>query len=490
MNTEISLDPKNWDDIKKLGYQMIDDMVDYLKNIHEKPAWSEIPQEIKETYEKKLPKEPENLENIYAQFKETIFPFSTGNVHPKFFAWVQGNGTALGALADLMASVMNSNVAIGNHSALYIENQVLDWCKELFNYPQEASGILTSGASIANITALLVARNSLQENFRKEGVYSFDKKLVAYCSSETHNCIAKAIDVIGIGSNQLRKIAVNERYEIDIEVLKKQIEEDKKAGYHPFCIVGNAGTVNTGAIDPLNELLEIAQAEKMWFHVDGAFGSLAKLVPAYADKLKAIEQADSIAFDLHKWLYMNYEVGCVLIKNADLHRNAFATPANYLLSHERGLAAGPEPFANYGMELSRGFKALKVWMSFKEHGLHKYQQLIAQNIEQAKYLESLITKNTHLQLLADVNLNIVCYRYFREDLNEQKLNSLNKELLMRMQEQGIAAPSFTLLNNQYAIRVAITNHRTRQKDLDELVEASLRIGNEILQEKQSLSKPV
>ncbi len=483
LKNEYGLDPENWDDIKKLGYQMVDDMIDYLKNAGNKPSWSEIPKDVKETYLQTIPQDPEDVNDIYDQFKKTIFPYATGNVHPQFFAWVQGTGTPLGALADFMASTMNSNVAIGDHSALYIENQVIDWCKEMFDFPKEASGILVSGASIANITALLVARNAIDDKIKKEGIYAVDKKLTVYCSSETHSCVVKAIEVIGIGSDQLRKIAVNDRYEIDIEVLKQQIAKDKSEGYQPFCIVGNAGTVNTGAIDSLDDLLEIAQQEKIWFHVDGAFGSLAKLVPAYEQRLKAIEKADSLAFDLHKWLYMPYEVGCVLIKDASLHKQTFASPANYLLSHERGLAGGPEPFSNYGMELSRGFKALKVWMSFKEHGLKKYRELIAQNIEQAKYLGLRILAEKNLELISEVTLNIVCYRYIHPDLNEVQLNELNKELLMRMQERGIASPSFTLLNGKYAIRIAITNHRTRKKDLDELIEASLQIGDEIGKER-------
>ncbi len=480
---ETGLDPTNWEEVRQLGYRMIDDMVAYLKTAGDRPVWSPIPDDVKDTYSEPLPQLPGNIGAIYEEFKQNIFPFSTGNTHPRFFAWVQGGGTSFGALADFMASVMNSNVAIGDHSALYIENQVLGWCKQMFNYPETASGILVSGASIANITALIVARNAASERIKLEGLAGVDSKLVAYCSAETHNCIAKAIEVIGIGSEQLRKIPVDGKYRIDIDALQLQIEQDTQDGFQPFCIVGNAGTVNTGAIDDLNALLHIAREKHVWFHVDGAFGSLAKLVPAYADQLQAIEEADSIAFDLHKWLYMPYEVGCVLFRNAAQHRAAFAAPANYLLAHERGIAGGPESFSNYGMELSRGFKALKVWMSFKENGLQKYSTMIAQNIAQAQYLGSLIEENCQLELLAPVTLNIVCYRYCRQGMSEQELDMLNKELLMRMQERGIAAPSFTLLHGRYTIRVAITNHRTRLSDMDIMVASSVEIGDEIFNER-------
>jgi glutamate/tyrosine decarboxylase-like PLP-dependent enzyme len=264
----------------------------------------------------------------------------------------------------------------------------------------------------------------------------------------------------------------------------------------PFCIMANAGTVNTGAIDPLGALLEIAREEGLWLHIDGAFGALAKLTPAFAEALSVIEQADSVAFDLHKWLFMPYEVGCVLIRDAGLQRRTFAAEANYLLSHDRGLAAGPETISTKGIELSRGFKALKVWMSLKEHGIGKYRSRIAANIAQAKYLGELIQKCPELELLAEVSLNIVCYRYnpgtgqpagapsdpgvVPPPPGNAALNAFNKELLMQLHESGEAAPSYTLLNGRYAIRVAITNHRTRMEDMDVLVAATLKIGRELI----------
>jgi glutamate/tyrosine decarboxylase-like PLP-dependent enzyme len=390
----------------------------------------------------------------------------------------------LGAFADLLAATMNSNNTIGDHSAMYVDEQVINWCKEMLNYPADASGMLVSGGSIANITALIVARNTVIKNAKKAGVYAAEGKLTIYCSAETHACLAKAAEVIGIGNEQLRKVAVNDQYEIDVEALNLKLIEDKANGFVPFCIVGNAGTVNTGAIDPLDELLQIARNENIWFHIDGAFGAIAKLVPAYEEKLKAIEEADSVAFDLHKWMFVPYEVGCVLFKDAVAHREAFVSPANYLLSHERGLAGGPENRSNYGMELSRGFKALKVWMSLKEHGLEKYRIMIAQNINQAFYLGEQVNNRPELELLTAVNMNIVCYRYNPGDMSDEQLNFLNKELLMRLHEKGIAAPSYTLLHGKYAIRAAITNHRTRLSDMDILLNATIEIGKEIIKESE------
>ena len=479
---ETGLDPADWNDIKTLGYQIIDDMVDYLKNIGERKIWTPVPDNVKAEFKKLIPHQSGSIFEVYKEFKENILPYPGGNIHPKHFSWVQGTGTPMGALADLLAGVMNNNATIADQSALYVDKQVINWCKELLNYPADGSGLLVSGGSIANITALIVARNTIIANSKNGGIYVADGKLTAYCSAETHNCVGKAAEVIGIGNEQLRKIAVNANFEIDIEALKRQLKEDKANGFIPFCIIGNAGSVNTGAIDPLDELLQIAREENIWFHVDGAFGALAKLVPSYQNKLKAIEQADSVAFDLHKWMFMQYEVGCVLFKDAAAHRSAFATTVNYLTAHDRGLAAGPETISNYGMELSRGFKALKVWMSIKEHGLDKYAEIISQNIDQAFYLGEEIKKQPVLELITPVKMNIVCYRYNPGGLNNDQLNALNKELLMRMQERGVAAPSSTLLNGRYAIRVAITNHRTRRKHLDEMVAGTVEIGDELVKE--------
>ncbi len=482
LKNEIGLDPENWEDIRDIGYQMVDDMVEFLKNIRKKPAWKKIPEEVKNTYKSKLPQEPSSIKDVYEEFKQNIFEYAKGNVHPRFFSWVEGNGTAFGALSDFMASTMNSNVAIGNHSALYIENLVISWCKEMMGFSEQATGMLVSGASIANITSLIVARNAVSGKMKEDGLYSVNKKLVAYCSTETHNCVTKAIEVIGLGNNQLRKIGVNDKFEIDINLLIKQIEQDKKDDMLPFCIIGNAGTVNTGAFDDLNKLLEVVRTENMWLHIDGAFGALAKLVPEYQDRLKAIEEADSLAFDFHKWLYVNYEVACVLIKHPELHRKTYASPANYLLAHDRGLAAGPDAFSNYGMELSRGFKALKVWMSLKENGINKYKALINQNIQQSRYLGQQVEKNKKLELITEVSLNIVCFRYVNTKFTGKELNELNKEILMRLHESGVATPSYTLLNGIYAIRVANTNHRTRKHDLDLMLDTCVKIGDELSKE--------
>jgi aromatic-L-amino-acid/L-tryptophan decarboxylase len=479
--TEETLDPADWETLRALAHRMIDDAVDYLRDVGERPVWQKTPESTRALARAPLPEEGAPLDAIYADFKTHIMPYTKGNIHPRFFSWVQGTGTMSGALADMLASVMNPNAAIGDHAAMYIDQQVIDWCKQMFGFPEDAGGILLSGGSVANITGIAVARNAFSEAIRPRGIYGVSGRMTLYCSVETHSCLQKAAETLGLGAESLRNVPVGPDFRIRVDVLREMIRADRAAGLVPFCIVGNAGTVNTGAIDPLDELLAVARAENCWFHIDGAFGALAKLLPEYAPALAALEQADSVAFDLHKWMYMPYEVGCVLIRDAQKHRAAFALQPNYLLSHERGLPAGPDPITNYGMELSRGFKALKVWVSLREHGIEKYSRLIRQNIAQAFYLGNLVEAHPRLELSAPVTLNIACFRYNPgTGMSDQELDALNKEILMQLHEQGVAAPSYTLINGRYAIRACIVNHRTKRADLEAMTEGVVRIGDRLI----------
>ena len=476
-----NLDPKDWEAMRALGHQMVDDLIDYWAGIREQKIWRPIPDEVKEVFDQPIPEQGQSPEEVYREFKQYIFPYNKGNVHPRFFAWIQGTGTPMGTFGDLLASGMNPNTAIGEHSAMYVDRQVVNWCKELMNFPSEASGILVSGGSMANITALTVARNSFgEEKIRQKGLKAASGQLLIYCSVETHSCIQKAAEIIGLGTDAVRKIRVNERFELDVQLLKAQLEEDLQAGFLPFCLVGTAGTVNTGAIDPMAELLEISRAYGLWFHVDGAYGALGKLDPNYADALRAIEEADSLAFDLHKWLYVPYEVGCTLIRDAKKHRDSFAITPNYLLQEKRGLSGGLDSINNYGFELSRGFKALKVWMSIKEHGRAKYAAMIAQNNRHAAYLAELVEENPYLELTAPLSMSITCFRMIQPGWGEEALQALNKEILLRLQEEGIASPSSTILNGKYTLRIANVNQRTQREDMDLLVREVLRIGMQII----------
>ena len=480
MTPELTLDPEDWENLKTLGHEMLDDMVDHLRDIRKQPVWQQIPNEVKLRFNKSVPIEPNDRETIYKEFKENILPYPLGNIHPRFWGWVVGSGTPFGILIEMLTATMNTNVAGGEQIANYVETQVIKWTKEMLGYDLNASGLLVSGASIANLIGLTVARNTKASyDIVKHGVQSSEKDLLFYGSTEMHGSIDRTIQLLGLGLNSLKKIAVNKKFEIRLDILRNTIEADIKAGCQPICIVGNAGTVNTGSIDDLNALAEIAKEFNMWFHVDGAFGVWCKLSPQSNGLVKGIEQADSIAFDFHKWMYINYDVGCVLVRNRKDHFDAFNFSGDYNAHLERGTGSGETWFSDYGPQLSRGFRALKVWMTIKENGIKKLGNLIEQNIQQARYLTELIKKERKLEILAPTRLNIVNFRYNDEISDIDILNKLNEEILFRLQEQGIAVPSNTMINGHFAIRVAIVNHRSVRHDFEVLINSVLDIAEKL-----------
>jgi aromatic-L-amino-acid decarboxylase len=481
---EETLDPQNWDEMRALGHRMIDDLMDYLQTVRDRPVWQPIPGEVKNSLAEPVPTQPSRPEDVYEEFKKYIFPYPMGNIHPRFWGWVMGNGTPLGVLAELLAAGMNPNMGGGDHIPNYVESEVLNWCKEMMGFPAEASGLLVSGGSMANLVGLTVARNQRSGfDIRSVGLQDGQPRLVLYGSTEMHSSLQKAVELLGLGSSALRKIPVNGEYQIELDELRRTIQADRKAGLHPFCLVGNAGTVNTGALDDLQSLYEISRSEGLWLHVDGAFGALARLAPDLRRLVAGLEKADSVAFDLHKWMYMPFEVGCILVRREEDHRKAFSLTPDYLSHAVRGLAGGAHWFSDYGVQLTRGFRALKVWMSIKEHGIEKYGRLIQQNVDQAHYLAELVDASPVLERLAPVPLNIVCFRYQSPDYDAEGLNRLNQELLIRLHESGIAAPSYTSLNGKYAIRAAITNHRSRREDFELLVQTVEKLGDELVARK-------
>jgi aromatic-L-amino-acid decarboxylase len=478
---EETLDPEDWGELRKLGHRMLDDMFDYLSTVRKKPAWQPVPEIVKAQLRQSLPVEPADPAAVYEEFVHNVLPYTNGNRHPRFWGWVQGNGTVLGMLADMLASGMNPHMAGFDQAPKFIEQQVLVWLTELMGMPEETSGILLGGGSMANITALVVARHAKAGfNVRELGLKQNDHPMLTmYGSSETHGWAQKAAELMGLGNRAFRRVPVDEEFRIDLRELQHAVDQDRRSGHRPFCVIGNAGTVNTGAIDNLAALAHFCGKENLWFHVDGAFGALARIAPSLAPQVAGIEQADSIAFDLHKWIYLPFEVACLLVRDSNAHREAFAMRPSYLAESPRGVIAGGLPFAERGLELTRSFRALKVWMSFKTHGIEAYARLIEQNVRQARYCASLIEADPDLELVAPVPLNIVCFRFAPARLDQQGLNRINEEILLRIQESGLAVPSGTRIGDEFALRVAITNHRSKREDFDLLVEACSRIGREI-----------
>jgi glutamate/tyrosine decarboxylase-like PLP-dependent enzyme len=376
-----------------------------------------------------------------------------------------------------------ANGALAYHSANYVEQRVLDWFKEMLGFPASASGLLTSGCSAANLIGLAVARNTQAGyDLRRQGLRAAPRPLVLYASEEIHSSVQKAVELLGLGSDALRRVPVNDHLQLDLHLLQAAITRDRQEGLQPFCVVGAAGTTNTGAIDDLEALADICQQEELWLHVDGAFGAWAALAPEAKHLVKGMERADSLAFDLHKWMYMPYEIGCVLVQREEDHRNAFSLTPAYL-SHgegQRGMTGQDLPWlSDYGFQLSREFRALKAWMSLKEHGSRKYGRLIQQNIDQVRYLAELIEAAPELELATPVTLNAACFRYVGTGLAESVLDELNQQIVVELQEQGLVVVSGTTVKGKYVLHIVNTNHRSRREDFDLLVREVIRIGLEL-----------
>lgn len=474
-----TLDPKDWEESKALMHQMVDDAFDYIKDIRDRKIWQEMPEDILNSFSSSIPKEPSNAKEVYSELQKNVLPFPMGNVHPRFWAWYMGNGTVSGVMGDFWASVINPNLGGGNHAAHKVEEQVVNWIKEIIEFPESSSGLLVSGGSMANYVALAVARNlKVGYDIRSEGLH--ENNLVYYASTEIHSCNTKAIELLGLGTKGLRKIAINDDYTININALQQQIKNDKANGLQPICVIGTSGTVNTGAVDNLDAIANICEEENLWFHVDGAIGAIAMLSEKIKPQLKGIERADSVALDLHKWLHMPFEAGCVVLKDKKAHKDTFSLIPEYLAKNTRGIASGENWFSEFGLQLSRRFRALKIWMSLKEHGSERFGRMISRNVDQAYYLGYLIDKHSTLELIAPIGMDIVCFRFNPGNKDLDQLNALNKEIKLQLEEQAIALPGYTTLNGAYCIRCAISSHRVTNEDFDVLVENVLRIGNELL----------
>ncbi|CAF0783397.1 unnamed protein product [Didymodactylos carnosus] len=475
-----SLDPTDWTSARCVAHTMLDASLDFVQTVRERPVWQPIPDRVRSTLEREsLPQHGQSMSDVCDQILVNILPYSTGNVHPRFWAWVHGAGTIGGVIGEMMAATMNSNAGFLSHSAVLVERTVLGWMGQMFGFPADTvGGIIVSGTSMATLICMAVAHNRALANVRETGLVG-GPRLVAYASSETHMCVVKALELIGVGSAALRLVPVDEQFRMNIDELKKTIREDRNNGLTPFCIVGNAGTVSTGAFDDLGQLASIARCEGVWFHVDGAFGSLIVLDPKRRSLATGLEQADSVAFDFHKWLHCSYDAGCALVRDRTELHATFSTRRHYLAATQRGCAGENPWFCELGPELSRSFRALKVWFTLKEHGLLKLGQKIADNCEQAQYLGTLLAQySSFIRVVTPISLNVVNFRLEPDDLLHQMdspeiIDVFNNEIAADMQESGIALPSTACIRERLYIRVAITNHRSTLTDFDIFVKAIL-----------------
>jgi len=474
------LDPDDWSEFRALAHRMVDDVIEGMRTVRDRPVWQSVPADVLARLREAVPETAIGLDAAYDEFLRDIIRYPRGNTHPRFWGWVNGSGAPAGVLADFLASAMNPSVGGFENAATLVEEQVLDWLKAMLGYERCWSAVLTSGCSMSNLVALAVARSARAPvDIRRLGVAAAPRPLLAYASTEAHSSVQKAIELLGLGTEALRLIPVDRSFRLDVAALERAIASDRRAGGQPIVVIGNAGTVNTGAIDDLDRLADVCTSEGLWLHVDGAFGALAWLCPELRPQLRGLQRADSLAFDLHKWMYLPYDVGCVFVRDADAHRRTFSTTPTYLSGMRAGPASYGSSFADLGIELTRRFRALKVWMALKAHGVAGFERSIRDNVRQAARLASRIEASADLELAAPVALNVVCFRFVGEGGTAEELDRLNREVLVRLQTSGVAMPSHSVIGGSFVIRVAITNHRSRDDDFDALVVDVCRLGREL-----------
>jgi len=421
------------------------------------------------------------VDEVLAAVRERVLPHSFGNSHPRFFGFINATADPLGTLGDYLASAMNSNCWGGDHAAIHVEERVLRWIAQILGLPPAAEGILTSGGSMANFTALAAARKARAPRVREDG-FGGTTPLVVYASEEAHNCVDKAVDLLGIGWNQLRKIPTDDAFRIHIGRLREAIARDRAAGRHPAIVVGNAGSVNTGAVDPLEELADLCAREDLWFHVDGAYGAMARVSPRVSSLFAGLERADSVAADPHKWLYVPYEAGATLVREPGRLADAFRRPAAYLVHDPESPVVGGVSFNERGPELSRGFKALKVWMGMKRHGRRGYAAAVEHDLAMARLLAEEIRERPDFELLAEPVLSIVNFRYRPGEpaVSADDLDRLNQRIVNRLVGSGAFFLAPTRLRGRVSMRVAIVNFRTRAEDLRALLDEAAAAGRALL----------
>jgi aromatic-L-amino-acid/L-tryptophan decarboxylase len=477
----------NWssEEIRRVGYRVVDMISDYLTALPDRPVFQPCPPALIERFaEGPVPQVGEGVDTLLDEFAATVAAFPFGNGHPRFFGWVNSPPAIIGILAEALAAAMNPSCAGGNHAAIYVERQVLDWFKKLIGFPENGSmGLLVSGGSMANLTGLAVARHVKLPGVRNGGMQNLPQRAVAYMSTEGHTCIRKAFELLGFGSDNVRAVPVDDSLKMQVSELDDAIRRDLEAGNLPVAVAASAGSASTGAIDPLHKIREVCHRHRIWFHVDAAYGGPAVLTARYRNELSALQDADSLALDPHKWMYVPVEAGLSLVRDGAAMRDAFSLVPPYIRTDGNSVGVlGPPWFSEYGLQQTRGFRALKVWMALKFHGVDGYTASIERDLTLAGRLAERVRQNDALQLMVEPSLSVVCFRFaplsMRND--EHKLNQLNKRLLEAIQLGGSAFLSSTTINGVFCLRACVINHRSTEQDIDFLV-AHVRQTGERLQ---------
>ena len=479
LRTQSSLDV-NEDDLQQISSESTKLVFEYLTTISERQVRAENHAgKTLAAIDSKLSADGRSIEQLIGECR-TIMDLSRHNGHPRFFGYVASPSTPVGAYADLIASALNSNITCwrSGSAGTEIERLVVRWLGALIDYDRDAKGLLTSGGSMVNMIALLIAhRRKSGVDTARVGLWNSGPPMTLYASEEVHLSIAKAADILGFGRDQVRVIACDERQRMRVDLLRQKIEADRREGLRPFCVVGSAGTVNTGVVDPLAELADVAAEFDLWFHVDGAYGAPGSLDERKKHLFAGLERADSVSLDPHKWLYVPVDAGCLLFHDANAARAPFsAEDADYIKTHGY---ADEEAFAfwDYGVELSRRFRALKVWMTLQYYGSRRIATAISEDIALAAYLGELVSNADDFELLAPVELSICCFRYVpHSGMSDEELDRLNERIMEIVQKGGRAYLSNATVNGKFALRACITNFRTTKADIEDTIAAMREAG--------------
>lgn len=476
------------DQFRAIGHKLVDEIADLFEGLPDRPVTAgKRPEELRTLLggDMSLPEYGADARQLIERASRLVIDNSLYNAHPRFWGYITAGAAPIGVLGDLLASAVNPNVGgwVLSPMAAEIEQQTIRWIAELIGYPRACGGLLVSGGNMANFVGFLAARAAKSDgDLRTKGLGSgLNSRLRVYCSAETHTWVQKACDMYGLGTEAARWIPTDDGFRMSVSALRAKIEEDRKSGDKPFMVVGTAGSVSTGAIDPLPEIHKVCQEFDLWFHVDGAYGGLAACVPEVHEDLRGLASADSVAVDPHKWLYAPLEAGCALVRNPEHLLNAFSYRPKYYHLGDEGIN-----FVEYGPQNSRGFRALKVWLQLQQAGRSGYVQMIREDIELARHAYDLVTKHPELEA-ATHSLSITTFRFVPKDLRasvgdsktEEYLGKLNEELLNEIEKRGEIFLSPAVLNDRYHLRMCIVNFRTTRADVEAMPEIVARTGREV-----------
>ena len=460
------------DDVVAMGRAAVEWMAEYCASLRDRAVVrSTSSQALRVVLSETLPDSGCDFQPLLDQFAGQISDYCRHNGHPRFFGYVSSPGTPVTAIASMLAAALNVNVTCWRSApaATELEHVVIHWLKQMLGYPEGAAGLLVSGGSMANFAAMAAARSAKSPaDIVRDGPSAEPRRMCAYVSSEGHFSIAKAAGMLGIGERNVRQVRTNSRFEIDPDHLRQLVKQDREAGHLPFLVVGNAGTTATGAFDPLSDLAALARDYDLWFHVDAAYGGFAALAPSCRGLFAGIDEADSVALDPHKWLYLSMGCGCVLYKDAAAAYKAFAHEADYTrpIGLERDEAFA---FWNYGPELSRPFRALDVWLLLKHVGARRLGEAIEENIGCARYLAELVGQSSDFEMLAPVGLSVFCFRHVPKGFSGD-LDAWNERVLVQVQRDGSSYLSNARVNGKFALRGCVLNYRTTRRDMEILLE--------------------